>query len=289
VSNSTAVVTMVYNEDLFLPLWSTYYGRHFGHDHCYVVDHGSSDGTTDRENCPSNVVKIPRSPKHNQKRTRFLSDFCSSLLEWYDTVIYTDVDEFLVPDPNDYKDFADFCANRKHATVNAIGFNVVHRPDVEPNIDPSRPILPQRQYVRFEFAMCKPLVTSEAIKWIPGFHHSDRPMAFDGLFLFHLHNFDLASGLLRLARTRAMEWGDAAPDHHQRWDDQRHEAMIRAIGRCPKIDDATFLSDDPNVQPHLATALSFVAEHPKDASIFYTKVGRVDQLLHLPQRFLTAF
>src|ERR1700748_3250790 len=93
-----AVVTMVYNEPEFLPLWSKYYGALFGPENCFVIDHGSDDNSL-AELRGFNVVSIPRSPKDNEKRTRFVSKFCNNLLEWYDAFIYVDVDEIVIADP----------------------------------------------------------------------------------------------------------------------------------------------------------------------------------------------
>ena len=34
---------MAYNEQAYLPIWARHYARQVGADHCYVVDHGSTD------------------------------------------------------------------------------------------------------------------------------------------------------------------------------------------------------------------------------------------------------
>src|SRR4051794_24504690 len=121
--NQCAVVTMVYNEPAFLPHWIRYYSKQFGADHCYIVDHGSDDGST-RDVDGTNLVRIPRSPMHDKKRANFISQFCTSLLEWYQTVIYTDVDEFLIPEPDRYNSLAEYCADNSSESVNAIGLNI---------------------------------------------------------------------------------------------------------------------------------------------------------------------
>ena len=259
----TAVVTMVYNEDVFLPLWARYYAGQYGADSCYVIDHGSDDGSTEKI-AGINLVRIPRSPKHNKKRANFLSNFCSSLLEWYDSVIYCDVDEFLIPDPDAYDSLRAFTDQlTAGVTITAIGVDVTHLPDVDPDIDLEKGVLGQRTWVRFSFAMCKPLVTTVPIRWTPGFHSSDQPLVMDRLYLFHLHNFDLPISLRRLATTRAMPWGDGPPDHYQRWPDEKHEAVRRAVARLKKIATDSFQRDDPVIEPRLQWMKDYVANNPE--------------------------
>jgi exoribonuclease II len=74
MSKRTAVVTIAYNEDVLLPLWVRYYARQFGEESCYVIDHGSDDEST-KNLGQINVVRIPRSPMHDKKKAKFISNF----------------------------------------------------------------------------------------------------------------------------------------------------------------------------------------------------------------------
>jgi hypothetical protein len=94
---TVAVFTMVYNEPRNLPLWTRYYGEQFGHENCWVLDHGSTDGSTD--SLPCHRARLPRDPMDSLRRAQRCSAFQHFLLRVYDTVIYVDSDEFLVPDP----------------------------------------------------------------------------------------------------------------------------------------------------------------------------------------------
>ena len=128
-----AVVTMVYNETVFLPVWLRHYAAQVGAANCFVLDHGSDDGSTTpavlRE---ASVVRIPRSPQDDGRRCGFVSDVCAGLLNWYEAVIYTDVDELLVADSPlvELVPFLD-----PDAVVTATGFDVIHVPDEEPALD----------------------------------------------------------------------------------------------------------------------------------------------------------
>ncbi len=285
---SCAVVTMTYNESHFMPIWARYYGGVFGAERCYVIDHGSDDGST-AELGNVNILRIPRSPKHNLKRANFVSNFVTSLLEWYETVIYTDIDEILVPDPDKYADLADFCDRIVHPVVTAIGLNLYHVPEERP-IQPGKPILSQRKWGRFLFSMCKPLVTKVPIKWVPGFHTADHPMVFDNLYHFHLHDYDLDVTVKRLAMTREMPWGDGPADHYQRWPDEKYKAMLESICRFQRHTDVTLGVEDPYIASRLDWARNFISANPDKAAHFYLHGNEMTyDLLRIPEKFMGIF
>lgn len=134
---TVAVVTMVYNEDVFLPIWIRYYGSLFGSNSLYVLDNGSTDGSTSGLD-PVNIIRIPRTVHFNRDRRLFISQFCTALLQYFDVVIYTDCDEILFTTARtgtlaDYVEQLD----RSHAT--AIGLDLFQDLDRETEIDLSRP------------------------------------------------------------------------------------------------------------------------------------------------------
>jgi hypothetical protein len=210
-----AVVTMVYNEVDYMDLWCRHYGAQVGAAHCFVVDHGSDDGTTEGLD-PVNVIRIPRSPQDDAWRAGMISRLCAELLKSYDVVIYVDVDEFLVADPRYHRNLIDCARAMTGPVMTAIGLEVWHLADSQPAIDITRPISLQRDWVWFNSGLCKAAMIREAVDWSPGFHSTASPVAFDHLFLFHLRYFDVERGLRRLARTRAMPWAFDYSGRHQR-------------------------------------------------------------------------
>ena len=56
-----AAVTMVHNEPDFLPIWAAHYARQVGEAHCYVIDHGSTEGL-EQLAAMRHVMRLPRSP-----------------------------------------------------------------------------------------------------------------------------------------------------------------------------------------------------------------------------------
>lgn len=252
-----AIVTMVYNEAVFLPVWLRHYGGAVGEEHCYVVDHGSDDGSTvpDRTGRAS-VIRIPRSPQDDTTRNGFIGDLCAGLLRWYRAVIYVDVDEILVADPDVAPSLAAFAAGlSENAVVTAIGLDVIHAPEDEAAIDWSRPIGAQRRWLRFSSAMCKPVIIRRRVSWAPGFHCIDAAPWFAPLFLFHLRYADLPSGLERLQRTRQQPWVSAEAGAHQRMPDTDWETMLRRMAGLPRVEAVALKAEDPVLGPWLSRVM----------------------------------
>ena len=280
-----AAVTMVYNEDWFLPFWVKYYASHFGAENCYVIDHGSDDGSTLSLGAV-NVIRIPRSPKDNEKRTRFISRFCTALTEWYEAVLHTDVDEIVVLDPSTGCTLRDYCCAPPQACITAIGFDIYQVPEIEKPLDITAQITRQRDFFRFSSSMCKPVLTTKAIDWAPGFHSSNHPVFFDSLYLFHLRYADLDEGLRRLRRTRSMEWASADAGSHQRVPDVQFIEMISSLSRQPRINDEVLFPQNEPLAGYLLRVLR--SENPNssyriDLHIFGAELWRI------PERFKGLF
>ncbi len=204
---------MVYNEADFLPIWRRHYAAAVGEENCYVLDHGSNDGSTDNLG-RVNVMRIPRSPMDEAKRGRFLSEFCSSMLTWYDAFAYTDVDEMLVVDPAIAPDLITLLRLSPHKVLTAFGVNVLHRMNHDVALDPEGVISAQRRWIYPTAAMAKPLVMRKPIKWSPGFHSYDGPPVFAGLFNMHLAQVDYEIALRRQVKRRSVEWTNAIDGQH---------------------------------------------------------------------------
>ncbi len=286
-----AVVTMVYNEAQFLPVWLRHYTAQAPAQHCYVVDHGSSDGSTRPDRLPVglNLVRIPRSPQDDHRRCGFVSDFCAALLVWYESVIYVDVDEMLVADPALHVSLADYAAMLPQgAVISAIGLDLVHGPQDEPALDWDRPVSAQRRWLRFSSAMCKPVLIRRPVRWAPGFHNIDAPPQFDELFLFHLRYADLPSGLARLARTRSQAWGSAQAGSHQRMSDADWRDMLLGMAHLPRDPHGSLGLDDATLQGWLARVLRS-ADSRHDALYRIDLHLSGDRLWQVPSRFVGCF
>ncbi|WP_215754650.1 glycosyltransferase family 2 protein [Acetobacter sp. P5B1] len=228
-----AVITMVYNESFFLPLWCSYYGRELGVENLYIIDHGSTDGCT---SCVAgNIIRIPRDHFDDTERAKMISLLHASLLKAFDVVIYTDCDEFLVPDSSQYSSFRDYLAQKNGLdTIRAVGVDVVQENFEKAPIDLTKGILNQRGYGYITSWESKPLISYSPINWIPGFHDCDKHSIVDeSLWLFHLKNVDIQHSLKRLKTTREMKWSQHALDTngglHQRVSDDFFRENILKI------------------------------------------------------------
>ncbi|GAN89133.1 hypothetical protein Gbfr_003_068 [Gluconobacter frateurii M-2] len=248
IKKPLAVVTMVYNEPEHLLAWRRHYGAQVGEQACYVIDHGSTDGSTDLLG-QINRIRIPRSPQDDERRTRAVGKFCDSLLEWYESVIYVDVDELLLADPALFPSLTHFAQANIRPVVTATGLDVIHRPASEAALDYTRLVSFQRQHVRFSSAMCKPVLIRTSVTWAPGFHCCAEmaPEMGAPLFLFHLRYADLPSGLNRLERTRTQPWCSNDVGQHQRLANQDWENMLRSMADLPVV-ETTFDQHDQRLQ-----------------------------------------
>jgi hypothetical protein len=226
-----AVVTKVFNEHVNLPIWIRHYRRQCPTATLFVIDHGSTDGST-RDLQGVNLIPLPRTPYDDVVRIEFMAEFQRALLRFYDTFIYTDCDEMLLADPRQHESLEAFLATCKSEVIAPTGLHVTHIPQLEPRLDPSAPILGQRRHVWFGAGMCKPTIARLPLRWKPGFHCCDhRPDYRHDLYQFHLATMDVENSLARLRMTRGMAWSSEtlAQGHsgHQRITDEEH--LMRAF------------------------------------------------------------
>jgi hypothetical protein len=121
--------------------------------------------------------------------------FANAMLMVYDAVVFTDVDEFLVPDPAKYDGLHDYVGRNSHRDIVApLAVNVLHAPQTESPIVADRPVLEQRRFVKVAPNMCKPLVKRVASPWMEGFHGTKDRFEIDHeLLMVHLKYYDAAT------------------------------------------------------------------------------------------------
>ncbi len=193
---SVAFVTMVYNDEVFLDFWLRYYDKHTSRENMHVITHGPHK--TAHEVAKGCVItecpRDPNDPSMERGRFQYIVDYCSALTESYDRVIYNDVDELIVLDPEYGDDLVSYLENipEEHTVVTPVGVEIIHRPDLEADYDHSRPLLSQRKFSRLNAWFCKPCITNAPIIWGPDGHGCSHPKQFidPGLYLFHLKWFD---------------------------------------------------------------------------------------------------
>ena len=208
-----AIVTMCFNEADFLPIWLRYYSRQVPLEHLYVIDHGSTDGSTSGL-AGINVIRLDPSPLDEVWRAGLVSEICGGLLSRYESVAYTDIDEILAADPRHYINLVDFCRRAEHEVTTALGLHVAHLEAEEPELAPMGPILQQRRYVLPVGSMSKPTLTRHPVNWYPGFHYINAPSWLSSLFLFHLAYCDIPIVRRRQAKRNGVTITGDFGGHH---------------------------------------------------------------------------
>ncbi len=209
-----AIITMVHNESVFLPIWLRYYSRWFAPDDIYVLDNDSRDGST----MGDGFVRIPveHETVDHTWMVRTIEEIQRELLDRYNVVLVTDVDEIVALAPGrgtlgGYLDWFD------EEWVNCLGYELLHMRDREPPLRLDRPILEQRRYWYMNGGYDKPALATVPLRWTPGFHaREDLKMNPEpDLRLIHLHRMDYAICLDRHRTRRLKQWSET--DSEQGW------------------------------------------------------------------------
>jgi hypothetical protein len=231
---------MVYNEPDFLPVWAAHYRAQVGAEHCYVIDHGSDDGSVNSAG-PYQIARLPRSALNEDWRSNLVSQICSQLLDRYNAVAYADVDELLVADPRHYRNLIHLSATAEPHVLTAFGTNMLHTPGEAP-INLSQPITRQRSWTRPFSSLCKPALIRRPIRWRPGFHIADATTEFGGLYLFHIAYVDNEITGRRQEKRRRVERSPGHGAHHA----TEPTEMIRLMTACASLprDPASKLGGD---------------------------------------------
>lgn len=190
------VLTMVKDDYFFLERWVAYYGGIFGRDALYVVSHGGDPRIAEiAAGC--SVITLPGDFQENFEvmRWRLFNGFAQGLRGYYDFVVITDVDEFVVVDPKTGLGLDDFLRKRRgKVSVTPVGLEIVHQPAREPEPIAEGPMLGPRRYARFTTAYSKPIIFNHDVRLSRGGHYSTDPelKVFRNLYLFHMRYVDAA-------------------------------------------------------------------------------------------------
>jgi hypothetical protein len=204
-SKRRAVMTITHNEGLFFPIWLRYYSAFFDPSDIYVLDHDTTDGSTEGDG----FVRIPISHDtfDNLWMVGNVERLQRQLLERYDVVLVTDVDEIVAPLP-EWGSLTEYIDRFDEPYVNCLGYELIHLVDREGPFDPSRKVLDQRSHWFANDVYDKPALATEPLHWQPGFHRTvDGRMRIDpDLYLIHLHRLDYDGCQARHRRWTARTW-----------------------------------------------------------------------------------
>jgi hypothetical protein len=190
-----AIFVMVKNENVFLPIWLKYYSRYIDGRDVYVFDHRSTDGSVQEclKNFTFNVIRLDYPLSFDHIWFKFVADTVQKkLFDHYEYVIFTDVDEIILPDINKYRGLDDYIQKLDKNYVRCIGYELIHLPDKEKPYNTSQSILSQRRFWYYTHWYNKTLISNQPLNWEIGFHEvPDRESNFDNdLMLIHFHKLD---------------------------------------------------------------------------------------------------
>ena len=243
-----AAFTIAYNEPLMIPLWAKYYAEQFGAENLFVIDQGSDETYGDGLPKGVNIIRLPREAFDNWLIARTVAVFQRLLLESYDTVVYSDSDEFICSDPRvlEGKNLAEHLLSLPVPVGITTGYNLVHDLATEGAYDPTRPLLTQRRFLHRMTTMDKPLVSRLPLNWVPGFHNAaEGGVTIPGLYMLHLRWFDLDQALIKGGHYRSSAWSAFDVENqlasYQREGEQEIISRFRSLSAAvSRLGDAEF-------------------------------------------------
>ena len=236
---SVCALTMARNDPVFLRWWIEYYGRMFGPENLFVLLDGLDQPVPEGVR-PTNLFRLPHvragRAANDRRRAELLSDIAGGLFRAYDTVIVTDVDEFLVVDPACGRSLFDYLQMVRSPTVSALGLDVAQHLEDEAPLDHSRRFLEQRSFAHVSARYTKPVVATRPVRWGSGIHRvKGRNFRIDpNLYLMH---FGLVDQRLAEARMRdADRLSEGWQPHFE-----RRKRLFRIVTEARPVDgDAYF-------------------------------------------------
>lgn len=209
-----AAMTTCRNDAVFLQKWIAYYSGQFGARNLFIIADGH-DQSPPQNIGECNYLRLPHIPKGRvramRRRARVMSDFARGLHRYFDIVIATDVDEFLVLDPGAGNSLAQYLGEIKGvSSVSGLGLDVIQHEGSEGALDGARGFLAQRKHALISARYTKPATSFRPIIWGSGMHrvkgrnyHID-----DNLYHFHFGMIDSALGEAKGDKGRlASGWG----------------------------------------------------------------------------------
>ena len=194
-------LTMVYKDYDLLERWYNYYKAQIGAENIFIYSHGNDP--KHREIAPdANVMNVPRDESFTLfevSRWRMMGFFASAMLEFYQYMIVSDVDEFVIADPKTGGNVAEYIQKHYNGpkapkNISPLGLEIVHVPDQEPEpIVAGSNVLSRRRFFRPSRNYSKPCIVGGPVSFGPGGHRNTlgpRHMP-DDLYLVHLKFYDL--------------------------------------------------------------------------------------------------
>lgn len=220
-----ALFTHARDEQLFLSVFLDYYHKVLPWRDIYIIDHGSQRCVSEQvAGLGCQVVRIPCGEVDHVNIKRYCEHFQRFLLTQYRWVIHVDCDELLVHSQGPQAIRAALAQRDADCVIKpAQAYHLVQHPDLEPELDPRRPVTAQRKYLTSAAGYDKPAIAAVPTSWMPGFHatldeHQVREVP--ELALIHLAQVSVGERLARNRRWHAYPSSSsdrAYVDHRRRF------------------------------------------------------------------------
>jgi len=198
---NVAIFTIVRNEKYFLPIWLRHYCGVLEQADIYIIDNGTTDGSTDNVGCPV-IFKTSKTAHNARWMLETVKEFQKKLLERYDYVVFAEADELIFHRHNELFKYIKYCDKN---IVRCDGYDVKQilgnkkkKIDKEPEINLENPLLSQRKRWYSNTRFCKSLIARVPVRWDIGFHLCKNHSIIDkDIVLAHLHKLDIDLALKR--------------------------------------------------------------------------------------------
>ncbi|RID89649.1 hypothetical protein D2N39_22130 [Gemmobacter lutimaris] len=193
-------ITMVKDEPNFIRQWLLHYRENFSDPSFIIIDHASVPSVADflsSEGLGENVsvLHLPAIPFDDDFKSAALTAMSGVALGGYKYVITSDSDELVIPLPSGKgRSLSDLIDAESADYIAPIGVEFIHNSEEEAVFDFGRPLLEQRNYVRFHSAYSKPVIWKHNdATFGAGQHRVSLPYEFSKtLGLAHLKYVDVA-------------------------------------------------------------------------------------------------
>jgi len=194
----SAVFTIVKNEWYFLQKWVEHYKKYFPDEDIYILDHQTTDGSTD--NLDVNVIKVINDATFDANWLRdTVQNFQTKLLEDYECVLFAEVDEIVYSIERPLNEFIDEFIKSNDSYVTCFSHEIMENfaENEEPVNLKNEKIIDKRNWwckqVIYKNLYDKTLLSKIPLIYDIGFHdvfNGERNYV-DDFFMVHLHRFDV--------------------------------------------------------------------------------------------------
>ena len=205
MKKKAAIFTIVKDEYYFLPKWIKYYSQFFDKNDMFILDHETKDGSTTGLGVNVKLISNGLAFDHLWLVEQVQS-FQSELLQQYEVVVFTEVDEILygLNEPLD-KLIDGFIKDENKKFLTSIGYEIRQDIGNEKPLLLDDNIMQYRDYWFRYTSYDKTLITKVPLKYGFGFHECNYTKSFDNLYMLHLHRVDLDIMIDRRSK-RATQW-----------------------------------------------------------------------------------